>query len=133
MNAPVAETLKVIGSSSAMVSAGPMPGRTPIAVPRKQPSSAQPRLASVSAPANPVASPCQASMAASGAPPPGADERDGAAELAPPGSGGPGEHLHGAAISWDEGHGVLPVGALAGADRGGRRTVRDRRPAAVHV
>src|SRR3712207_9246301 len=62
MNAPVAETLKVIGSSSAMVSAGPMPGSTPIAVPRKQPSSAQPRLASVSALAKPRPRPASASM-----------------------------------------------------------------------
>src|ERR671927_372260 len=49
MKAPVALTLKVIGSSSATVSAGPMPGSTPTAVPRKQPSSAQPRFCSVSA------------------------------------------------------------------------------------
>jgi hypothetical protein len=32
--------LKVIGSSMAMVATGPMPGRTPISVPRIQPTNA---------------------------------------------------------------------------------------------
>src|SRR3712207_418761 len=62
MKAPVALTVKVIGSSSAMVSAGPMPGSTPIAVPRKQPSSAQPRLVSDNAWLKPRARPEMASM-----------------------------------------------------------------------
>src|SRR3954465_5374027 len=81
MKAPVALTLKVIGNRSAMVSAGPIPGSTPTAVPRKQPSSAQPRLASVSAPAKPDASPSIGDIvllerARAGAPPWG----DGSAE-----------------------------------------------------
>src|SRR5262249_54759083 len=38
MNAAVGSTLKVIGKSSAMVSAGPRPGRTPIAVPNVVPT-----------------------------------------------------------------------------------------------
>ena len=53
MKAPVASTLKVIGSSSAMVSAGPMPGSTPIAVPSSTPSSANIRFVGVSAVPNP--------------------------------------------------------------------------------
>ena len=57
MGTPVALTLKVMGSSSAMVSAGPMPGSTPMAVPRKHPSSAQPRLVAVSALEKPRARP----------------------------------------------------------------------------
>src|SRR5215213_2708159 len=62
MKAPVAGTWKVIGSSSAMVSAGPIPGSTPTAVPRKQPSSAQPRFCSVSALANPTERPAIGSI-----------------------------------------------------------------------
>src|SRR3712207_3545096 len=62
MKAPVALTWKVIGSSSAMVSAGPIPGSTPTAVPRKQPSSAQPRLPSVSALKKPRERPATGSM-----------------------------------------------------------------------
>src|SRR3712207_185847 len=64
MKAPVASTLKVIGSSSAMVSAGPMPGSTPTAVPRKQPSSAQPRLPGVSALEKPRERPAIGSISA---------------------------------------------------------------------
>src|SRR5262245_25235367 len=56
MKAPVADTLKVIGSSSAMVSAGPRPGSTPIAVPTVVPASAHKRLVGVSAVAKPPSS-----------------------------------------------------------------------------
>src|SRR5262245_34578515 len=56
MKAPVADTLKVIGSSSAMVSAGPRPGSTPIAVPTVVPASAHNRLVGVSAVAKPPSS-----------------------------------------------------------------------------
>ena len=42
------------GSSSATVSAGPMPGSTPTAVPSVVPASPHSRLAGVSATANPV-------------------------------------------------------------------------------
>ena len=44
----------VIGSSSATVSAGPMPGSTPTAVPIVTPTSAHSRFAGVSAPPKPV-------------------------------------------------------------------------------
>lgn len=37
INALVGSTFAVIGSNTATVSAGPIPGRTPMAVPRKQP------------------------------------------------------------------------------------------------
>jgi hypothetical protein len=36
-NIAVAGTLKVSGSKSAIVKAGPIPGKTPISVPTKQP------------------------------------------------------------------------------------------------
>src|SRR4030095_8194405 len=52
----VASTCDVIGSSIATVSAGPMPGSTPTAVPSVEPSSAQNRLIGVSAVAKPEAS-----------------------------------------------------------------------------
>ena len=50
----VASTFTVIGSSIATAVAGPMPGSTPIAVPRVQPSSAHSRLMGVPA----VMKPC---------------------------------------------------------------------------
>ncbi len=50
----VISTLAVIGSSMATATAGPMPGSTPTAVPRAQPSSAHSRLIGVAA----VAKPC---------------------------------------------------------------------------
>src|SRR5688572_3633451 len=53
MNALVGSRLKVTGRSTATVSAGPMPGSTPTAVPRVTPTRAHPRCGSVSAPANP--------------------------------------------------------------------------------
>src|SRR5204863_2462541 len=46
---------KVIGSSMAMVGIGPMPGRTPISVPSRQPISANPRFLNESAAPKPVA------------------------------------------------------------------------------
>src|SRR5438477_4179444 len=46
--------LKVIGSSMAMVATGPMPGRTPIRVPRMQPTKAYKRFCSVSATPKPI-------------------------------------------------------------------------------
>src|SRR5262245_769 len=54
MNALIGSRLKVTGSSTATVSAGPMPGSTPIAVPSVVPTSAHPRLCSANAPANPL-------------------------------------------------------------------------------
>src|SRR3712207_1781578 len=47
---------KVIGSSIATVSAGPMPGSTPTAVPMVTPTSAHSRFPGVSAAANPSSS-----------------------------------------------------------------------------
>src|SRR5215218_188089 len=41
---PAGSSLKVIGRSSATVSAGPMPGRTPTAVPRSTPITANSRF-----------------------------------------------------------------------------------------
>ena len=55
MKAAVGSRLKVTGSSSATVSAGPMPGSTPTAVPSVTPTSAQSRLKGVSATAKPWA------------------------------------------------------------------------------
>src|SRR6266516_1633196 len=60
MNAAVGSTLKVIGKSSAMVSAGPRPGRTPIAVPSVQ----HRRFIGVSATAKPLRSCEKASISA---------------------------------------------------------------------
>ena len=54
MKAAVGSTLKVIGSSSAMVSAGPRPGSTPIAVPSVVPTRHHIRLIGVSATAKPL-------------------------------------------------------------------------------
>src|SRR5712692_7051409 len=64
MNAAVGSTLKVIGKSSAMVSAGPRPGRTPIAVPNVVPSRHHKRFIGVSATAKPLRSCEKASMSA---------------------------------------------------------------------
>ena len=55
MNAPVGSRWLVSGSRSAIVSAGPIPGRMPITVPSVTPSSDQRRLLSVSAVEKPVA------------------------------------------------------------------------------
>ena len=64
MKAAVGSTLKVIGSSSAMVSAGPSPGSTPIAVPSVAPTRHHSRLIGVSATAKPLRSCEKASMSA---------------------------------------------------------------------
>src|SRR5882724_11154846 len=56
MKAEVGSTLKVIGSSSAMVSAGPRPGSTPMAVPSVVPTRHHIRLTGVSATAKPFIS-----------------------------------------------------------------------------
>src|SRR5262245_8775478 len=56
MKAAVGSTLKVIGSSSAMVRAGPRPGSTPIAVPRVVPIRHHIRLTGVRAVAKPLRS-----------------------------------------------------------------------------
>lgn len=50
----VISTLAVIGSSMATATAGPMPGKTPTAVPSAQPSKAHSRFMGVAA----VAKPC---------------------------------------------------------------------------
>src|SRR6478735_4340434 len=64
MKAAVGSTLKVIGRRSAMVSAGPSPGRTPIAVPSVVPTRHHSRLIGVSATAKPLRSCEKASMSA---------------------------------------------------------------------
>jgi hypothetical protein len=53
MRADAGLTVYVIGSRSAMASAGPMPGRTPTRVPRKVPSKPKPKLLRVRALAKP--------------------------------------------------------------------------------
>src|SRR5262249_7400425 len=62
MNAAVGSTLKVIGKSSAMVSAGPRPGRTPNAGPSVARTRHHRRVIGVSAPARPSRSCEKASM-----------------------------------------------------------------------
>src|SRR5262245_52551961 len=62
MNAAVGSTLKVIGNSKAMVSAGPSPGRTPMAVPSVVPTRHHRRFIGVSATAKPLRSCWKASM-----------------------------------------------------------------------
>src|SRR6478735_6700793 len=56
IKAPVGSRVNVIGSSSATVSAGPMPGSTPTRVPMVTPIRARNRLVGVSASPNPVIS-----------------------------------------------------------------------------
>src|SRR5438445_12734442 len=62
ISAAVGSTLAVSGSSMATVSAGPMPGSTPMAVPRKQPTRAHIRLIGVMAMAKPCISRLRVSM-----------------------------------------------------------------------
>jgi hypothetical protein len=62
MSAPLASTLVVIGSSSATVTAGPTPGRTPTAVPSMQPTRHHIRFCIDSATWNPCSSCVQTSM-----------------------------------------------------------------------
>src|SRR4051794_36309481 len=64
MKAAVGSTLKVIGSSSAIVSAGPRPGSTPMAVPSVVPTRHHIRLVGVSATAKPFISWPKASILA---------------------------------------------------------------------
>src|SRR5258707_13417983 len=64
MNAAVGSTFNVIGNSSAIVSAGPSPGRTPMAVPKVVPTRHHRRFIGVSATANPFSSCGKASMSA---------------------------------------------------------------------
>ena len=49
MSADTGGTLNVIGSNIAIVASGPMPGSTPISVPRKQPMKQNHRFCSVNA------------------------------------------------------------------------------------
>ena len=63
MKAEAGATCAVTGISSAMVSAGPIPGSTPTAVPSAQPISAQNRFIGCSATANPPISWLRTSMA----------------------------------------------------------------------
>src|SRR6476619_513228 len=56
ISAPVGSRVNVIGSSSATVSAGPMPGSTPTRVPSVTPTRASSRLAGVRASWNPCIS-----------------------------------------------------------------------------
>src|SRR3954465_4013256 len=58
----VTSTLAVIGSSMATATAGPMPGRTPTAVPSAQPTSAHSRLAGEIAVAKPLINALRMSM-----------------------------------------------------------------------
>ena len=62
MSAPLASTFVVIGRSSATVTAGPTPGRTPTAVPSVTPTSAHIRFCAVSATAKPLRSWAQTSI-----------------------------------------------------------------------
>ena len=60
-------TLAVIGSNIATVSAGPIPGSTPMAVPMKQPISAHARLTGDTAAAKPPISAVRVSIMTSAA------------------------------------------------------------------
>src|SRR5688572_1644210 len=62
MMPPAGSILKVSGSSSAMVAAGPRPGRMPTTVPRKQPTKHQNRFVGCSATENPCSNPPNTSM-----------------------------------------------------------------------
>src|SRR6476659_10943842 len=62
MNAALGLTLYVTGSSSATVIAGPMPGRTPTAVPSSTPITAYSRFIGVAASAKPWSSQLKLSM-----------------------------------------------------------------------
>ena len=63
MKAEAGLTCAVTGRSRAMVRAGPMPGRTPTAVPRPQPMKAQNRFIGCKATANPPSNWFRMSMA----------------------------------------------------------------------
>src|SRR5687767_12413736 len=62
MNALSGSSVKVTGSSNATVKAGPMPGRTPTAVPSVTPANAHKRCGTVSAARKPSARACSVSM-----------------------------------------------------------------------
>src|SRR5687768_9757373 len=62
----VTSTLAVMGSSMATATAGPMPGRTPTAVPSTQPTKAHSKFAGVMA----VAKPCRSALRMSISEPP---------------------------------------------------------------
>ena len=55
-NIAVAGTLKVNGSNSAIVRAGPMPGKTPMSVPTRQPTKPYNKVIGCSATAKPCIS-----------------------------------------------------------------------------
>src|SRR3712207_9387285 len=59
---PAGSSLKVMGRSSATVSAGPMPGSTPTAVPRSTPMSATSKFIGWTATASPCARETKVSM-----------------------------------------------------------------------
>jgi hypothetical protein len=54
ISADAGETVNVIGSSKAIASAGPIPGRTPTKVPRNVPSNPNPILTGVIAAIKPL-------------------------------------------------------------------------------
>src|SRR5688572_13478667 len=62
MNALSGSSVKVTGSSNATVKAGPMPGRTPTAVPRVTPANAHKRCGTVSAVRKPSVRACSVSI-----------------------------------------------------------------------
>src|SRR5690349_20416311 len=64
MMEPAGSSLKVIGRSSATVRAGPMPGSTPTAVPRRTPMSANSRFIGWMATESPLARDVKASIGA---------------------------------------------------------------------
>src|SRR5689334_7710916 len=70
----VISTLAVIGSSIATATAGPMPGSTPTAVPRAQPTRHHSRLTGVIAAAKPLISALRMSMPATSSKPAGGRE-----------------------------------------------------------
>src|SRR4029077_15131624 len=65
MKAAVGSTLNVMGRSSAIVSAGPSPGKTPIAVPSVVPTRHHSKFMGVSATTKPLRSCGKASISAS--------------------------------------------------------------------
>src|SRR3989304_1924968 len=66
---PSGSSWKVIGNRIAIAGIGPIPGSTPISVPRRQPSSASPIFLNVAAAVNPVARLLKKSNSISAAPP----------------------------------------------------------------
>jgi hypothetical protein len=64
MKALIGSRLKVTGSSTATVMAGPMPGNTPIAVPSVAPTKAHRRLLRANALTKPPPSACRVSSTA---------------------------------------------------------------------